>query len=159
MEEGMVDELGTPVGATVKWYVWDEEYFQANKESIVDPVYDVSSEIYGQGSQWKNPIEVPVLMLQMLRGTNIPNERGFYTTDSVRLVIAVADINRLLPDLVDNPNPHIKDRIIANNDLIFPTRVLPRGRYANFYSVVTLDCNMVNSEEAVNFKQFLDYAN
>ena len=158
IEEGMVDELRTPVGAEVDWHVWDETYFQANKSTIIDPIYDVSTEIEGEGSVWKDPIKLPVIMLQMLRGTNVPNERGFYVVDTVRLVVAVADLNRLIPDLVANPNPHIKDRIVANGEVFFPTRVLPRGRYKDYYSVVTLDCNLCNPEELVNFKQFLDYS-
>ena len=158
MEQGMVAELGNPVGTEVDWYVWDEDYFQTNKSLVVDEIYDTSSQVYGQGSVWKPAVKMPVLMLQMLRGTNIPNERGFYVVDTMRLVVAVTDVNRILPDLVPNPNPHIKDRIVANGELFFPTRVLPRGRYKNYYSVVTLDCNLVNPEEAVNFYEFLNFS-
>lgn len=159
IEEGTIDELRDPVGTEVDWYVWDEEYFQANQNIVVDEIYDVSSQIDGQGSMWKDPFKFPVIMLQMLRGTNLPNERGYYVVDTMRLVVAVADVNRLLPDMVTDPNPHIKDRIVANNEVFFPTRVLPRGRYKDFYSVVTIDCNLCNPDELVNFKQFLEYAN
>lgn len=159
MEEGVVDELRDPVGTEVDWWVWDQEYLDNNPTDVYDDIYDVSSQEHGKGSVWKDPIKVPVIMLQMLRGTNIPNERGFYVVDTMRLVVAVADVNRLLPQVVGNPNPHIKDRIVSAGEVFFPTRVLPRGRYANFYSVVTIDCNLCNPEELVNFKQFLGYAN
>jgi hypothetical protein len=35
---------------------------------------------------------------------------------------------------------------------------MPRGRYKERYSVVTIDCNQVNSEELVNDPQFQTYA-
>ena len=159
IDEGIVDELRDPVGTTVDWWQWDPDAFLANYEDYVDPIYDVSNQEDGKGSSWKSPFKMPVVMLQMLRGTNIPNERGFYVVDTMRLVVAVADIDRLLPGMVSNPNPHIKDRIVANNEVFFPTRVLPRGRYKDNYSVVTLDCNLCNPEELVNFKQFQEYAN
>jgi hypothetical protein len=76
----------------------------------------------------------------------------------LRLVISVADAERLLPDLLTDPNVHIKDRIVFQNEVFVPTRVLPRGRYANNYAVVTIDCNQVNSEELVNDPQFLNFA-
>ena len=159
INEGIIDELRDPVGSTVNWYLWDAQFFADHPEEVVDDIYDVSSQQLGMGRKWKNPFEVPVIMAQQLRGTNVMNERGFYTVDTLRLVVAVADFNRLLPQLVDNPNPHIKDRVVFLGEVFVPTRVLPRGRYANFYSVVTIDCNLVNSEELVNDPQFQAYAN
>lgn len=159
MEEGMVDELRDPVGTEVDWWVWDPVALEDNYETWVDPVYDVSDQTPGQGRRWKDAFKFPVIMAQQLRGTNIMNERGFYVVDTLRLVTAVADFNRLLPQLVDDPNPHIKDRVVFQNEVFVPTRVLPRGRYANFYSVVTIDCNLVNPEELVNDPQFQAYAN
>ena len=113
----------------------------------------------GKGIAWNTPFGMPVIMAQQIRGTNVMNERGLYTTDTLRLVISVADVNRLLPDLLERPTYHIQDRVVFQNEVFIPTRVLPRGRYANFYSVVTVDMNQCNPEELVNFKQFLDYAN
>jgi hypothetical protein len=82
------------------------------------------------------------------------NERGYYTTDTLRLVIAVADINRLLPAMITDPALHIKDRVVFHDTVFVPTRVLPRGLYKERYSVVTIDCNQVNAEELVNDPQF-----
>jgi hypothetical protein len=93
-------------------------------------------------------------MAQQLRGTNVMNERGFYVVDTLRLVIAVSDVGRLIPSMLTNPNQHIKDRIVFQNEVFVPTRVLPRGRYGSNYSVITIDCNLVNSEELVNDSQF-----
>ena len=97
-------------------------------------------------------------MAQQIRGTNIMNERGLYTTDTLRLVMGVNDVNRLVPDVLLNPTLHIQDRIVFQDTVFIPTRVLPRGRYANFYSVVTVDLNQQNPEELVNFKTFQQWA-
>jgi hypothetical protein len=83
------------------------------------------------------------------------NERGFYVTDTLRLVVAVEDLDRLLPDMVENPTDHIKDRVVFQGKVFVPTRVMPRGRYKDRYAVVTIDCNQVNEEELVNDPQFL----
>ena len=157
MDEGIVDELRDPVGTTVDWWIWDAAGLAANPTTWIDPIYDVSNQEDGQGRRWIEPFQMPVIMAQQLRGTNVMNERGFYTTDTLRLVIAVDDINRLLPAMIDNPNTHIKDRVVFQGEVFVPTRVLPRGRYKERYSVVTIDCNQVNAEELVNDPQFQSF--
>ena len=159
INEGVVDELRDPVGTAVDWWTWDETALQTNYTDWVDDIYDTSNQEYGKGRRWNEPIEVPVIMAQALRGTNIMNERGFYVVDTLRLVVSVDDLSRKIPTVVDNPNIHIKDRIVFANEVFVPTRVLPRGRYQNYYAVVTIDCNLVNSEELVNDPQFQQYAN
>ena len=159
MEEGMVDELRDPVGSEVDWWTWDPNALAADYNNFVDPIYDVSNQEDGKGRRWNDPFKLPVIMAQNLRGTNVENERGWYVTDTLRLVITVADANRLLPALISDPNQQIKDRVVFQGEVFVPTRVLPRGRYANFYSVVTIDLNQVNPEQLVNDSQFQDYAN
>lgn len=158
-DEGIVDDLRIPVGTQVDWYVWNTTELITNLSAWVDPIYDTSNETLGGGIQWDPAVTIPVISAQVQRGDNLPNERGFYTTDTMRLIVAVADLNRLLPDVIDNPTEHIKDFIIYLDDVFRPTRVAPRGRYAERYSVVTIDCNQVNSEELVNYPQFQSYAN
>jgi hypothetical protein len=159
MDEGIVDELRDPVGTAVSWWTWDPDALAEDYETWVDPIYDVSNQTEGQGRRWNDPFELPVIMAQQLRSTNVMNERGFYVTDTLRLVIAVDDLNRLLPSMVSNPTTHIKDRVIFHNEVFVPTRVLPRGLYKERYSVVTIDCNQVNAEELVNDPQFQSYSN
>ena len=93
-------------------------------------------------------------MAQLTRSTNVMNERGFYVSDTLRLVVNVGEIERLIPGMMTNPSSHIKDRIVYRNQVFVPTRVLPRGIFANSYAVVTIDCNQVNPEELVNDPQF-----
>ena len=158
MYEGMAEELGGTVGVNVNWFRWQEYFLEENYDTIVDDIYDVSSSVPGEGKRWMLPFKMPVIMAQFVRGTNIMNERGFYVTDTLRLVINVGDAERLIPGLITDPNSHIKDRILYRDQVFVPTRVLPRGSFGYRWSVVTVDCNQVNPEELVNDPQFQRYA-
>ena len=158
-DEGTVDDLRIPVGNQVEWYIWDPNALAENSSTWVDPVYDTSNETVGGGIQWNSALVLPVISARVNRGDNEPNERGFYTVDTMSLTVAVADLNRLIPSMITDPTDHIKDMIVFQNDVYRPTRVAPRGLYANRYAVVSIDCNQVNSEELVNYPQFQSYAN
>lgn len=158
MKEGISEDLGKPVGQKVDWFRWQEYYLTENYENIVDDIYDVSSSVASAGRRWMLPFKMPVVMAQVIRGTNVMNERGFYVTDTLRLVVNVGEVERLLPSLLTESNAHIKDRIVYRGGVYVPTRVLPRGAYEYEWAVVTIDCNQVNSEELVNDPQFQKYA-
>lgn len=156
--EGIAEELGGTVGVDVDWFRWQDYYLEDEYRSIVDDIYDVSSSEPGKGRRWMLPFHMPVVMAQFVRGTNIMNDRGFYVTDTLRLVINVGDAQRLLPSLLSDPNNHIKDRILYRGEVFVPTRVLPRGSFGYRWAVITVDCNQVNPEEMVNDPQFQRYA-
>ena len=156
--EGIAEELGGTVGVEVDWFRWQTYYLDDNFSTIVDDIYDVSSSVAGEGRRWMLPFKMPAVMAQFIRGTNVMNERGFYTTDTLRLVLNVGDVQRLLPSLITESNSHIKDRILYRGEVFVPTRVLPRGSFGYRWAVVTIDCNQVNSEELVNDPQFQKYA-
>lgn len=158
MYEGIGEDLGATVGTEVKWYIWSESYLKANYTDIVDDIYDVSSSVEGKGRVWTKNLQMPVIMAQLIRSSNIMNQRGYYVTDTLRLVINVDDVVNLLPDMMVNPSAHIKDRILYQGQVFVPTRVLPRGHFSTRYAVLTIDCNQVNSEELVNDPQFQAYA-
>lgn len=158
MYEGMAEEIGGTVGQEVDWFRWQNYYLEENFNTIVDDIYDVSSSVEGQGRRWMLPFKMPSLMAQFVRGTNVMNERGFYVTDTLRLVLNVGDVQRLLPSLITDPNNHIKDRILYRGQVFIPTRVLPRGSFGYRWAVVTVDCNQMNPEELVNDPQFQRYA-
>lgn len=165
MYEGIAEDLGGTVGQEVDWYQWSETYFEDNYSIVVDDIYDVSNDIYnegstpsGQGRRWALPVKMPTVMAQLIRSSNVMNERGFYVTDTLRLVINVGDMQRLIPDVMANPSNHIKDRIMYKGEVFVPTRVLPRGSFGYQYAVITIDCNQVNSEELVNDPQFQTFA-
>jgi hypothetical protein len=156
--EGIAEELGGTVGVDVDWFRWQEYYLEQNYTDIIDDTYDVSSSTPGKGRRWMLPFKLPVVMAQAIRGTNVMNERGFYVSDTLRLVINAGDVQRLLPTLITDSNSHIKDRVIYRGEVYVPTRVLPRGQFGYRYGVVTIDCNQLNPEELVNDPQFLKYA-
>lgn len=159
IEEGIVDDLRSPVGTSVDWYVFNPDILTTHATDVIDDIYDVSNQGSGKGLYWNNPLSVPVIMAQITRGATMMNERGRYIVDTLRCVISVPDLNRLLPTFVSNPNDHTRDRIMVQNEVYVPTRVLPRGRYKDYYAVVTVDFNQCNPEELVNFQQFLANAN
>lgn len=156
--EGISDELGATVGVTVDWMQWSEDYLSTNYADIVDDIYDTSSSTPTKGRRWRLPFKMPAVMAQLIRSTNIMNDRGYYVTDTLRLVLNVGDVQRMLPSLLTNANIHIKDRIIYRGEIFVPTRVLPRGSFGYRWAVVTIDCNQVNPEELVNDPQFQKYA-
>lgn len=156
--EGMAEDLGGTVGTEVDWWQWSQSYLTDNYTSVVDDIYDVSSSVVGGGRQWSTAKKIPVVMAQLVRSTNVMNERGFYVTDTLRLVINIDTLIEYLPDVVDNPSAHIRDRIVYRGEVFVPTRVLPRGAFGTRYAVATIDCNQVNPEELVNDPQFQSYA-
>jgi len=156
--EGVAEDLGGTVGTEVSWFRWQDYYLEEKYTDIVDDTYDVSSSTPNKGRRWMLPFNFPVVMAQLIRSTNVMNERGFYVTDTLRLVINVGDAQRLLPSLLTNPSNHIKDRIIYRDEVFVPARVLPRGAFGTRFSVVTIDCNQMNPEELVNDPQFQKYA-
>jgi hypothetical protein len=158
MYEGIAEDLGGTVGVEVDWMRWSNTYLEDNYATIVDDIYDVSSSVAGQGRRWVLPFKMPVVMAQFVRGTNVMNERGFYVTDTLRLVMNVGDVQRMLPSLITDANNHIKDRVIYRGEVFVPTRVLPRGSFGYRWSVVTVDLNQINPEELQNDPQFVNYA-
>lgn len=158
MYEGIAEDLGGTVGVEVDWFRWQDYFLDANYNDIVDDIYDVSSSVPGKGRRWMLPFKMPVVMAQVIRGTNVMNERGFYVADTLRLVLNVGDVQRMLPGLITDPNVHIKDRVIYRGEVYVPTRVLPRGSFGYRWAVVTVDFNQVNPEELVNDPQFQSLA-
>lgn len=158
MYEGIAEDLGGTVGQEVDWFRWQEYYLDDNYTDIVDDTYDVSAATPNKGRRWMLPFKMPSLMAQLIRSTNTMNQRGFYVTDTLRLVLNVGDVQRLLPEMITDPTKHIKDRIIYRGQVYVPTRVLPRGSFGYRWAVVTIDCNQVNPEELVNDPQFVNYA-
>lgn len=159
--EGMREDLAHTVGTTVDWWVWNTAYIEGNYSDVVDPIYDVSiTAPVGSGRKWKEPIRVETLAAQFMTGSNTMNTRGFYTTDTLRLIISADEMYTKFPGFlsVDDPSDHIRDHIVFNGQVYRPTVVMPRGHFAQKWAVVTLQCNQVNPEELVNDPQFQQYA-
>jgi hypothetical protein len=159
MYEGIAEDLGATVGVEVDYFRWQDYFLDDQYRDILDDVYDVSSSGPGLGRRWMLPFKLPVVMAQLMRGGNQMNERGFYTVDTLRIVLNAGDAERLIPTVLkDEPNNHIKDRIVYRGQVFTPTRVNPRGHFGYRFAVVTIDCQEVSPEELVNDPQFMKYA-
>lgn len=159
MYEAHAEELGGKVGIEVDWFRWQDWYLEDPANNVVDDTYDVSSSVVGGGRRWMAPFKMPTIAAQMVRGGNQMNERGFYTTDTLRLVISAGEIKNRIPEILRNePNQYMKDRILYRGQVFTPNRVNPRGAFGFRWAVVTIDCSEVNAEELVNDEQFAKYA-
>jgi hypothetical protein len=156
--EGIAEDLQHPVGVEVDWFRWSNTWAAENIETIRDDIYDVSSSVHNEGRRWMLPFNMPCVTAQLVRGSNEMNERGFYIVDTLRIVLNVGDVQRLVPDMLINPDMHIKDRILYRGNVFTPTRVLPRGHFGNYWAVVTVECTEVNADELINDPQFQQYA-
>ncbi len=157
--EGIAEDLGGTVGVDVDWFRWQEYYLEDEYRDIVDDIYDVSSSVPGKGRRWMLPFKMPVVLAQVIRGGNQMNDRGFYAVDTLRLVLSAGEAKRFLPGLVgDEPNNHMKDRVVYRNQVFTPIRVNPRGSFGYRWAVVTIDLTEVNPEELVNDPQFTRWA-
>jgi hypothetical protein len=156
---GMKVELADTVGVNLKWWLWDNKFLRENVLTILDDVYDTSSQSTTTGGRvWRDPLTIQAVTAQIIRGSNVMNERGFYVVDNLRIVFNVGQIRGVIPTMLTNPAQHIKDRIEYKGQIYTPTRVFPRGHFGDRWAVITVDCNHVSSEELVNDPQFRRYA-
>ena len=161
MYEGMREDLAYPAGVVVDWWEWNMAYIEGNYSDVVDEVYDVSlSAPAGSGRRWKPPVSVQVIAAQFVAGGTTMNTRGFYTTDTLRLIVGMDELEAVFPGFMatDDPSNHIRDHIVFKGQVYRPTVVMPRGHFAQRWALVTIQCNQVNPEELVNDPQFQQYA-
>jgi hypothetical protein len=160
MYEGMGEELGGTVGQEVHWWEWESQaVVDAHAGTIYDDLYDVSDDsAVGNGRKWLEPFRLPTISAIIARGGSLMNDRGFYVTDTLTITVNVGDIMRLIPTMVEDPQKHIKDRLVYHGEVYTPSAVLPHGSFGYRWSVVTITCTRVNPEEMVNDPQFLQYA-
>jgi hypothetical protein len=156
--EGIKEDLQHPVGVEVSWFRWNEQWAEDNAVTVKDPIYDVSNSGFLKGRRWVVPFSMPAISAQLVRGSNEMNERGFYVVDTLHISLNVGDVERMVPTMLTDSESHIKDRIVYRGKVFTPTRVLPRGHFGYRWSVVTIECLQVNSDELVNDPQFQYYA-
>lgn len=143
--DGIQSELQETVGQVINWMVFD------SAESEIDPVYAVSSQTGGR--KRKRSVPIKTFGAIIYQGTSTHNERGFYNVDTLRVSFAADQVMKLLPDIVTEPDLHIFDRIAYRGRLFVPSTLYLRGIVEDRYTVITLDANQVNPEEAVNDHQ------
>ena len=167
---GITSDLRNPVGTHGLWYVWvapDDTTVATAGRSVVDPVYDVGlydpapyvpGETHG-GRKWRTPVEVPIVRAVISQGKSQLSDRGFYNADMLHLTFNREELMALIPDILDNPDPLDRDRIVWKGQVYRPFLSQEQGIILERYVLVTFDCIQVMPEEMVNDPQFQAYAN
>lgn len=147
---GIDGELRAPVGHHVRWIEFDEDASQR------DVIYDVADQVTGR--QWKEPFRLPAFAAFIMQGASIHNDRGFYNTDVLRVSCSMHAIEKVFPELVWEPDRHIKDRVLYRGKIFIPTRASLKGLLRNSHTIFTIDANQVNPEEYVNDPQLVEWS-
>lgn len=150
MRRGISRDLQVPAGQTVNWYFYDPVASES------DPVYDVGSNEGGR--VWKDPIAVPVVNAFIYQADQYQNDRGFYTVDTLRVVINYDDVIRFIPSLDAQPDIHLLDRVEFRGTLYTPNRIFPKGQIGYEYMGLLVEATQVKPEESVN-DQYGDSSN
>jgi hypothetical protein len=156
-------EVVRTVGYNIEWW------FYNSSTSVVDPIYDVGSN--SGGRRWDGPNSVPVVNASLFQGVTVQGDRGFYNTDVLRVTLNMDIIDgsslsgpgsQIIPKLKHlptNPDSYLRDRIVFRNQVFTPKQVFAKGIIVDDYTIFSIDCNQVNSEEMINDPQFQQYAN
>lgn len=145
--QGIDAELQTTVGQFIDWLIFDPAL------SELDAIYDVGS--VGTGRQWKRTVRIPAFGAFITQGPSTPNERGLYNVDSLRVSMAADKLVREIPDIISQPDRHIRDRIAYRGNLFVPNTMFLMGLLGDRYTVISVDASQVNPDESVNDKQFV----
>jgi len=161
---GTSSELVRTVGNSVQWYIYN------SVATVVDPIYDVGSSAGGR--VWYDPLTIPVIKAVVYQGASMQNDRGFYNTDILRITMNMdviegatnlygmeAETSHHFKDILTNPDHFLRDRVVFRNEVFSPDRIQGMGLVNNRYTVLSVDCVQVNSEEMVNDTQFQYFAN
>jgi hypothetical protein len=160
--KGTTKEIVRTVGYDLEWWLYDPV------ATVVDPIYDVGANTGGR--RWVGPHHIPVINATLTQGSTLPSDRGFYNTDILNITINM-DIAEgsslstsetlLIPELralPTNPDAFLRDRVVFKNQVFSPRQVLPKGIITNDYTLFSVVCYQINSEELINDPQFAEYA-
>lgn len=152
IHDAITKDLTNPVGTKALWYVWD------SASTHVDSIYDVGASD-GVGRRWKTAVEVPIIRAVIQHGTVEHSHEGFYNADSIHFTIDRVELTKALPNLLTNPDPLNRDRIVWQGQVYRPLLSQVRGIILEHFAIVSLDCRQIMPEEMVNDSQFQAYAN
>lgn len=155
--DGITADSTNPVGTIAEWWTYN------SASSVKDPIYDV--EPVGSGRVWTGPAALKVIKAIINQGSSAVNERGFYNTDSLRLVLNIDDLRAASPTLfnsrgnikstVDLSN---KNRVVWKNQVYRPIKTQQQGQIAERHTIISVDLIQLMPDELVNDAQFLAYA-
>jgi len=150
IQDGIDWDLKNPVGTNALWWVYDPT------TSTVDPIYDTGFMDYGKS--WRGPFNLPIVRAIWGQGEVPQDERGFYSADTLHLTVNGRDIDKIDPNVLNNPDIETRGRILWKGQVYRPQGVQQRGIIGERYTLVTIECKQVMPDEMVNDHQFLDYA-
>ena len=161
-------DLTNPVGTKIQWYVYlpptvnstTGQWVTSTTVTDVDPVYDVGSyktDTTG-GRKWRDPVTLDTIRAVLRQGQAQMNERGLYAPDMLHLTIDKEYLLNQIPDLLDDPDPRDRDRVVWKGQVYRPYLSQPEGIIAERFTLLTFDCLQVMGEEMINDPQFQQYA-
>lgn len=156
-------DLTNPVGTSILWYVYvspTDTSVATSGRTVVDPVYDVGSYTTNGsgGRKWRDPVQVPVVKALLKQGRAYFNMRGFYAPDTLHLTLDRDQLMQYIPDVLDNPDPLDRDRVIYKGQVYRPFLSQQQGIIKERYVLISFDCQQVMPEEMQNDPQFQSYA-
>jgi hypothetical protein len=131
----------------VDWWAFDPDTTE------VDPIYSVGS-YDGGGRRWKEPFRLEVVLATISQGPVYQNDRGFYVTDNLTLLINSVEMYAKLPAMPYSPDVHLVDRIVYREKVFVPTLIYPKGHIQGHLVIGRVDAEEVKPEEVVNDPQF-----
>ena len=147
---GIATDLQRPVGTFAKWWVFDPAASQ------MDDLYNVGS--VDVGRRWKGPYNLPVIKARVKQGGIPQSDSGFYGADSLHLLLDAEEIERIAPNVLNNPDIQNRGRIEWKGQLYRSWFVQQAGIVSERFTLVIVECMQMMPEEIVNDPQFAQYA-
>jgi hypothetical protein len=146
-------DLKNPVGTIADFWVFDPV------NSVVDPVYDVGSGFIdgAAGKVWFGPYKIPIIRALITQGDGQMNQLGYYNTDSLHLTLNSNDIEKILPNIMKNPDDINRGRFVWKNEVWRPFKTQQAGVISEGYLLMSIDCIQVMSDELIVDPQFTNY--
>lgn len=151
ISSGINEDLQRFSGTYAEWWVFDPNTTE------VDPLYDVGASD-GTGRRWVGPHDLPIIRAVINQGSVPTSDRGFYNGDTLHLTINLADIERLYPGVVGNPDLQNRGRIVWLGEVFRPVHVQQSGVVANRFHLAVVECTQILNDELINDPQFKQYA-
>jgi hypothetical protein len=150
IQDGIDQDLKNPVGTNALWWVYDPT------TTTIDPIYDTGYMDYGKS--WRGPYKLPIVRAIWGQGEIPQSERGFYSADKLHLTVNGRDLDKIDPNVLNNPDLESRGRIVWKGQVYRPSAIQQRAIVGERYMLVSIDCQQVMPDEMINDHQFLDYA-
>ena len=156
--DGITWDATNPFGTIAEWWIYNDG------ASTKDPIYDV--EPIGNGRVWDGPFDLPAISASLTHGVNQTNQRGFYSSDSLKLTVNIDDLQRVSPEIFFDERGYVrpqinfanKYRVVWQSQVYRPIQTQTQGYVDDRGTIIVLKCAQLMPEEMVNDSQFAQYA-